>query len=395
MVQSGPGRPGFIASYVGAFHRPVPHRLPLAVVAPPDGSGKVVAELNAIPGRPLHASAVPSTEAGTSELLRRNVYGVLFVDIRATSHRLIEACASGESAATAMTEVMQLAEAQVHRSFCVDDIRPPLPGDRNSLTSFYLVIGLYGLVGLALVYGVLLRIGHQMVHLPDASRRRDVATSKPGGDRGARGPPAEGPTPKGRGSAPGTLPGEGIGGRRPDAGERVAVDVMERLVAVGDLQDPLLLVGPGPVGMGDHVHPVAEGPEGLVEEGVGQDAVDLGADGRPHLELGCVRLCRAAGQEHLAAWNAQGQGHRAGRRLPVPHLIVEGLRLTRLDDVGVVPEPVQELGAVGLTVDGLELVALDERVAFGPVGGRVLVVPPGPLPDAGHGGERSEPRQGV
>ena len=141
MVQSGPGRPGFIASYVGAFHRPVPHRLPLAVVAPPDGSGKVVAELNAIPGRPLHASAAPSMEAGTSELLRRNVYGVLFVDIRATSHRLIEASASGVSAASAMAEVMQLAEAQVHRSFCVDDIRPPLPGDRNSLTSFYLVIG--------------------------------------------------------------------------------------------------------------------------------------------------------------------------------------------------------------------------------------------------------------
>ncbi|HEY4948570.1 MAG TPA: hypothetical protein VII19_11775, partial [Acidimicrobiales bacterium] len=119
MVQSGPGRPGFIASYVGAFHRPVPHRLPLAVVAPPDGSGKVVAELNAIPGRPLHASAAPSMEAGTSELLRRNVYGVLFVDIRATSHRLIEASASGVSTATAMTEVMQLAGAQVHRSFCV------------------------------------------------------------------------------------------------------------------------------------------------------------------------------------------------------------------------------------------------------------------------------------
>ncbi|MGP0108325.1 MAG: hypothetical protein ACLPR9_05590 [Acidimicrobiales bacterium] len=91
MVQSGPRRLGFIASFVGAFHRPVPHRLPLAVVAPPDGSGKVVAEFNAIPGRPLHASAVPSTEAGTSELLHLNVYGVLFVDIRATSHRLLGA----------------------------------------------------------------------------------------------------------------------------------------------------------------------------------------------------------------------------------------------------------------------------------------------------------------
>ena len=58
-----------------------------------------------------------------------------------------------------------------------------------------------------------------------------------------------------------------------------------------------------------------------------------------------------------------------GGRLPQPvaHLVVEGLDLARLHDVGVVAEPVEQLGPVGLAVDGLELVVLDEGVPLGAV----------------------------
>jgi hypothetical protein len=132
---------GFIASYVGAFHQPTPHRLPLAVVAPADVSAKVISQLNAIAGSPLQALAVPSAAAGTTRLLHRDVYGVLVVDARSTADGLIEASASGVSAATALTEVMQQVEVHLHRTVHVEDIRPPLPGDRNSLSSFYLVVG--------------------------------------------------------------------------------------------------------------------------------------------------------------------------------------------------------------------------------------------------------------
>ena len=74
---------------------------------------------------------------------------------------------------------------------------------------------------------------------------------------------------------------------------------------------------------------------------------------------------------------------------------MEGLHLAGLDDVGVVPEPVEELGAVGLTVDRLQFVALDEGVALGAVGDRMFVAPLGPLPDAGQGGERAQIGQSV
>lgn len=131
----------FITSYVGAFHRPVPHRLPVAVVAPPDERARLVAALNGIAGAPLEAAAVPSVAAGTGELLRRSVYGVLVVAPGSSGARLIEASAGSVSAAQALTDVFDAVGAALHRSVTVHDIRPPAPGDRNGLTSFYLTIG--------------------------------------------------------------------------------------------------------------------------------------------------------------------------------------------------------------------------------------------------------------
>jgi len=54
---------------------------------------------------------------------------------------------------------------------------------------------------------------------------------------------------------------------------------------------------------------------------------------------------------------------------------VERLHLARLDDVGVVAQTVEELRAVGLAIDGLGLVVLDERIVFEPFGHRMLVGP--------------------
>ena len=131
----------FITSYVGAFHRPVPYRLPVAVVGPQPDAAKLVAALDAIHGSPLLAIPVPSVAEGRQRLLDRSVYGVLVVDPSAPGDRLLEASASGVSAAVALTTVLDRVGAELHRAVVVDDIRPPSPGDRNSLTSFYLVIG--------------------------------------------------------------------------------------------------------------------------------------------------------------------------------------------------------------------------------------------------------------
>lgn len=131
----------FVTSYVAAFHRPVPHRIPIAVVAPTTIGTRLVDALNGIAGAPLEATAVSSEAVGTRQLLERSVYGVLIVDLSAPTERILEASASGVSASVAVTTVLDKVANAQHRTLVVDDIRPPAPGDRNSLTSFYLVIG--------------------------------------------------------------------------------------------------------------------------------------------------------------------------------------------------------------------------------------------------------------
>ena len=84
----------------------------------------------------------------------------------------------------------------------------------------------------------------------------------------------------------------------------------------GMARTPSSSVRPGAFRVNGHVHPIAEGAEGLIEEGVGEDAVDLGADLGADLELGGIRLGGAAGQQHLAPGDAQGEDDR--RWWPVP-----------------------------------------------------------------------------
>jgi hypothetical protein len=47
---------GFILSYLDAFHHPVPHHIPLAVVAPGPVAGQISGQLNGLPGQPFTAT---------------------------------------------------------------------------------------------------------------------------------------------------------------------------------------------------------------------------------------------------------------------------------------------------------------------------------------------------
>jgi hypothetical protein len=71
---------GFVLSYVGAFHHPAPHGVPIAVVAPAQISGRLVSELDAIHGQPLHATAVAGEPVGRTLLRHGSTSGVLIVN---------------------------------------------------------------------------------------------------------------------------------------------------------------------------------------------------------------------------------------------------------------------------------------------------------------------------
>jgi hypothetical protein len=70
----------FIASYVGAFHAPRPHQLPVSILAPPSVASRVTGQLNGLPGSPILATPVSSAAAGTASLRARTSYGVLEVN---------------------------------------------------------------------------------------------------------------------------------------------------------------------------------------------------------------------------------------------------------------------------------------------------------------------------
>ena len=59
---------GFVLSYVGAFHDPSPHRVPVRVVGPAAATSQFVTGLDAIAGRPVDATATTDRPAAEAAL---------------------------------------------------------------------------------------------------------------------------------------------------------------------------------------------------------------------------------------------------------------------------------------------------------------------------------------
>ncbi|MFI6286213.1 DUF3533 domain-containing protein [Streptomyces sp. NPDC051018] len=131
----------FIASYIGAFHEPKPHRIPLAVVTPSAAAGQeTVALLASLPGDPLDPRAVADEAAARRQIENREVDGALVIGPRGPD-RLLVAGASGASLAQALTEVVATVEKSRGRALEVVDVVPGSPGDARGLSSFYLAVG--------------------------------------------------------------------------------------------------------------------------------------------------------------------------------------------------------------------------------------------------------------
>ncbi|HEY8982660.1 MAG TPA: DUF3533 domain-containing protein [Streptomyces sp.] len=131
----------FIVSYIGAFHSPTPHRIPVAVAAPQQVSAKIVAQLNALDGDPVKAEAVADADAARRQVLTRESDAAFLFDATGTKDTLLVASAGGPSVSQTATQIAQKIEAAQKRQITVTDIRPPNSGDGRGMTSFYLVLG--------------------------------------------------------------------------------------------------------------------------------------------------------------------------------------------------------------------------------------------------------------
>lgn len=131
---------GFALSYMGAFHAPEPHKVPITLVAPPAVEREMVARLDALPGEPLQVTPVADRAEARKRLLDRRTDAALVVDPARRTDTLLVASAGGPSATTAATEILQEVARAQNRTILVRDLRAPSAGDSRGLSSFYLVL---------------------------------------------------------------------------------------------------------------------------------------------------------------------------------------------------------------------------------------------------------------
>jgi hypothetical protein len=108
--------------YVGAFHDPTPHHVPVAVVGPPAVAG----QLKRLPGGPLEARHVSSRAEALSQIDGREVYGAY----EPATNRLFVASAANRATAVALEQTFNLlAAAQRRPAVQVTDVKPLAPKD--------------------------------------------------------------------------------------------------------------------------------------------------------------------------------------------------------------------------------------------------------------------------
>ena len=123
----------FAFAYVGAFHKPTPHNVPIAVVGPPAAA----VQLNRLPGDPLAARQASSRSDALSQIDNRDVYGAYEV----ATNRLFVASAANRATAIALEETFdRVAAAQRRPAVRVTDVKPLSPNDPNGTAAFYAVI---------------------------------------------------------------------------------------------------------------------------------------------------------------------------------------------------------------------------------------------------------------
>jgi hypothetical protein len=123
----------FAFSYVGAFHEPKPHHVPVAVVGP----SAVAAQLNRLPGDPLDARLVSSRADALAQIADRKVYGAYEA---ATNTLLVASAANRATAVGLETTFDRVAAAQRRPAVRVTDVKPLPRGDPNGTAAFYAVI---------------------------------------------------------------------------------------------------------------------------------------------------------------------------------------------------------------------------------------------------------------
>ncbi|MEE4489837.1 DUF3533 domain-containing protein [Streptomyces sp. BE230] len=131
----------FIASYIGALHKPKPTDVPFGVVAPQQVSAQLVTELKNLPGGPLDPRTVTDAATARKQILNRDIDGAVIVDPRGTTDTVLVASGGGTILANSLTEIITKVDLTQRRTVRSVDVAPASSEDFDGLSSFYLVVG--------------------------------------------------------------------------------------------------------------------------------------------------------------------------------------------------------------------------------------------------------------
>ncbi|WP_329617145.1 DUF3533 domain-containing protein [Streptomyces brevispora] len=131
----------FIASYIGALHKPKPTDVPFGIVAPQQMSARLLTELKDLPGGPLDPRAVSDAAAARRQMLDRDIDGALIVSPRGTTDTVLVASGGGTVLADSLTKIITKVNLTHQRTVHSVDVAPASDEDFDGLSSFYLVVG--------------------------------------------------------------------------------------------------------------------------------------------------------------------------------------------------------------------------------------------------------------
>ncbi|MFI8355081.1 DUF3533 domain-containing protein [Streptomyces cyaneofuscatus] len=131
----------FIASYVGALHKPKPTDVAFGVVAPQQMSQQLITQLDGLPGGPLDPRTVSSEAEAREQIMNRDIDGALIVSPQGRTDTLLVASGGGTVLSSALERILTQVEAGQQRTVRTVDVAPASPDDFDGLSSFYLVVG--------------------------------------------------------------------------------------------------------------------------------------------------------------------------------------------------------------------------------------------------------------
>ena len=128
----------FVTLTLSAFHDPTPHDLPVGIVGSAAATAQVEHALDGAAPGDFRFVSYPNAASATTAIAQRQVNGALIAS--GQNFRLLVAQAGGNAPMNALTGAFSALAQRSGHHLTVSDIVPPLAGDSQALSSWFIIL---------------------------------------------------------------------------------------------------------------------------------------------------------------------------------------------------------------------------------------------------------------